>query len=282
MPAKFIGTVGDSGLMNNVSTHEMKHLRSSIEDLRRLFEHGITVRDIAEPLASFDDGKSAMEVRNFLESKDYDVVGVRRKGMIEGYALRSELAEGKLGDSAKSVEPEMQLSDSASLLSGVELLRYRTWFFVTILARVWGIVTLADLHKAPVRMWIYCLVSLAEMHTLRIVRDRYPGEEWIGLKCVSGDRLEKARELFKKRKERNEEVDLADCLQLCDKAGILCKTRSLLGDLGFESKNKAQSFFGKVERLRNPLAHAQDIITNRWPELAGLAIQLENFLKACE
>jgi hypothetical protein len=37
-----------------------------------------------------------------------------------------------------------------------------------------------------------------------------------------------------------------------------------------------------VEKLRNPLAHAQDIITNRWPKLADLAIELENFLKACE
>jgi hypothetical protein len=71
----------------------MKHLRSSIEDMRRLFERGITVRDIAEPLVSFDDGQSALEVRNFLESKDYDVVGVRRKGMIEAYAIRSELGE---------------------------------------------------------------------------------------------------------------------------------------------------------------------------------------------
>ena len=61
----------------------MKHLRSSIEDMRRLFERGITVRDIAEPFVSFDDGQSALEVRSFLESKDYDVVGVRRKGMIE-------------------------------------------------------------------------------------------------------------------------------------------------------------------------------------------------------
>jgi hypothetical protein len=77
-------------------------------------------------------------------------------------------------------------------------------------------------------MWIFCLISLAEMHTLRIVRNRYPNEEWIVLKA------------------------------------------------------KANSFFGEVERLRNPLALAQDITTNRWPKLADLAIELENFLKACE
>jgi hypothetical protein len=101
---------------------EMKHFRSSIEDLRRLFERSITVKDIAEPFESFDDGHSALQVRSFLESNDYDVVGVRRKGMIEGSAFRSELEEGKLGDFARTFEPETQLSDSAALLSVFELL----------------------------------------------------------------------------------------------------------------------------------------------------------------
>jgi hypothetical protein len=270
------------GLLNNDCTNKVKQLRSSIEDLRWLFDRGITLRDIAEPLASFDDGQSALEVRGFLDSKEYDVVGVRRKGMIEGYALRSELREGTLGEFAQEVEPGAQLSDSTALLSVFELLRDRSWVFVTILDQVWGIVTRGDLHKAPVRMWVFCLISLAEMHTLRLVRNRYPREEWIGLKYVSDGRLEEARKLFNKRKAKNEEADLTDCLQLCDEATILVKTGDVLRELGFESKAKAKAFFSEVESLRNPLAHAQDIITNRWPELADIAFKLENFLKACE
>jgi hypothetical protein len=259
---------------------EMKHLRSSIEDLRRLFERSITVRDIAEPFASFDDGHSALEVRSFLESNVYDVVGVRRKGMIKAYAVRSELKEGKLGDFAKAFEPGTQLSDSAPLLSVFELLRTREFIFVTILDGIGGIVTRGDLHKAPVRMWIFCLISLAEMHTLRIVRILYPGEEW--KKFVVDARLKKAELLFKERTKLNEETDITDYLQLCDKADILRHARDELVHLGFKSKNEAKSFFSQVEKLRNSLAHAQDIILDRWPELADLAISLENFLRACE
>jgi hypothetical protein len=259
---------------------EIKHLRSSIEDLRRLFERSITVRDIAEPFASFDDDHSALEVRRFLESNLYDVVGVRRKGMIEGYALRSELEEGKLGDFAKTFEPGTKLSDSAPLLSVFELLRNRGCIFVTILDRVGGIVTRGDLHKAPVRMWIFCLISLAEMHTLRIVRTLYPGEEW--KKYVSDSRLKKAESLFNERKKLDEETALTDYLQLCDKTDILRKGGDVLVHLGFKSKAKAESYFDEVEKLRNSLAHAQDIITNGWPKLADLAIDLENFLRACE
>jgi hypothetical protein len=101
----------------------MQHIRSSIEDLRRIFERSITIRDLAEPFVSFDDGKSARDVRRFLEWKDFDVVGVRRSGIVEGYAIRSEQGEGELGDFAKTAAPEMQLPDSAALLSVFEMLR---------------------------------------------------------------------------------------------------------------------------------------------------------------
>jgi hypothetical protein len=148
------------------------------------------------------------------------VVGVRRKGMIKGYALRSELGEGKLGEFAKTFEPEALLSDATALLSAFELLRNRGWVFVTISDQVWGIATRGDLHKIPVRMWIFCLISLAEMHTLRIVRNLYPRQEWIGLKYLNDTRLDKARELFNTRRAINEEIDLTDCLELCDETTI--------------------------------------------------------------
>ena len=43
----------------------MKQLKSSVSDLRRMFARTITLRDIAEPLASFDHTQPAAEVRAF-------------------------------------------------------------------------------------------------------------------------------------------------------------------------------------------------------------------------
>lgn len=114
------------------------------------------------------------------------------------------------------------------------------------------------------RMWIYCLISLTEMHALRIIRKLHPQQEWIDVKYLPESRLEGARQLFAIRKAINEEVDLTDCLELCDKTTILRRSGTVLLDLGFTSNKKAKSFFVKVEKLRNPLAHAQDIVTNRW------------------
>lgn len=69
----------------------MKHLKSSLEDLRELFEHSITFRHISEPLVSFDSNHLAAQVRRFMEEKDYDVVGVREDGLVSGYAKRDDL-----------------------------------------------------------------------------------------------------------------------------------------------------------------------------------------------
>jgi len=59
----------------------VKHIRSSLGDLRTLFVRTITVRDIAEPLVSFDSDHDAPSVRAFMEQRDFDVVGVRDCGI---------------------------------------------------------------------------------------------------------------------------------------------------------------------------------------------------------
>lgn len=124
------------------------------------------------------------------------------------------------------------------------------------------------------------LISLAEMHTLRIVRTLYLVKNARSMFPIVGSK--KAESLFNERKKLDEETALTDYLQLCDKTDILRKGGDVLVHLGFKSKAKAESYFDEVEQLRNSLAHAQDIITNGWPKLADLAIDLENFLRACE
>lgn len=56
----------------------MKHLKTSAQELRELFDNVITVRTIAEYLTSFDEKAEASEIREFMEKKDYDVVGVKK------------------------------------------------------------------------------------------------------------------------------------------------------------------------------------------------------------
>ncbi len=258
----------------------MKHLKSSLGDLQRLFARTITLRDIAEPLNSFDAAQPAEVVREFLEHRGYDVVGIREHGVVTGFASVTSLNSGTLGEHREAFGSDAVLPDSEPLLAAFAALRDRRHVFINVLGHVGGIVTRGDLQKAPVRMWLFGLVSLLEMQMLRLVRERYPGDSWT---ChLSSERVQGAQRLFAERRRRHEENDLSDCLQLGDKATILMKDPDLFALSGFTSRNSLEHFFREVGQLRNALAHANDILAGRWPGLANLVNTLEGFLERLE
>jgi len=260
----------------------MKHLKTSSRDLRELFDKSIPVKCIAEPLASFDEELSSSSIRAFMDKQDYDVVGVRRNGMVYAYAKRTELASGTLQDHTISFDPTSVVSEDSPLLNVFKALRHSPQVFVLILGHIAGIVTRGDLQKAPVRMWLFGVISLVEMQFLRIIREMYPNDSWREKNLVSDNRLAQAQAILEDRKSRNEAMDLADCLQLGDKRKIVLKTGDIYKKLGFDSKKSADRVLQDLEDLRDNLAHAQDIVTGQWPHIADLAAHAESTLKQCE
>ncbi len=259
----------------------MKHLKSSLSDLRHFFDHVITVREIAEPLISFDAGQDAPAVRHLLEKRGFDVAGVREEGAIVGFVASAELGEGMLHNWLRRFGPHDSVPDAEPFITVFKRLRERNVVFVTVLGRVGGIVTHGDLQKAPVRMWLFALISLLEMQLLRVIRQRFPGDSWHPM-LRKPERLAAARRIFEDRRKRNQETDLSDCLQLCDKREILVRDAELLASSGLGSKRAADRFLHQIEDLRNDLAHAQDIIGGRWPGLVDLVMEVENSLQCME
>lgn len=117
------------------------------------------------------------------------------------------------------------------------------------------------------------------MQMLRIIRDRYPENSWENK--ISSPRREKVEKLFEERKKKNEEIDRADCLQFCDKRDIISETEDLLKKLQYDKKEFCK-LLEEVEKIRNNLAHAQDIITADWPNIIDISTAAEEFLKTCE
>lgn len=258
----------------------MKHLKSSLHNLRQVFDRGVSIRYIAEPFASFDALRNATDVRAFMEAKDFDVVGVRQEGTVVGYVDRADLQEGTLEQHMKQFNKRDLLDDRSPMLKALDLLSSSPQVFVVVMGEVWGIITKGDLQKAPVRMWLFGMLSLLEMQFLRLIRAVYPEDEWKGL--ISEDRLTKAKALLQERQQRNEAIDLADCLQFADKRTIMLKNDSLRHALGFSSKREGKRVLKDLEHLRDELAHAQDFISGRWPELVDLAQEAEQRLENCE
>ena len=251
---------------------------SSLASLRSLFQREVCIKHIAEPLASFDASRPAAEVRTLMESKYFDVIGVRQEGSITGYAQLGELDSGALGDHLLLLDERLQVDDTASILDAFKGLEVSQQIFVRTFGKVSGIVTKGDLRKAPIRIWIFGLISLVEMHMLRLVREQFP--DWEGL--LSPHRISKAQEVLDERKSRNEQIDVADCLQFADKRDILLKNNEVLSRLGFASKASARKVLENLEELRDEVAHSQDIITSFWPGLVSLCESGEAFIRNAE
>jgi hypothetical protein len=74
-------------------------------------------------------------------------------------------------------------------------------------------------------------------------------------------------------------VDLADCLRFGDKARVLLSDEEQRLAFGLPTKGAAKRVMSDLESLRNNLAHAQDIVTYDWPQIARLARNIEERLR---
>jgi hypothetical protein len=256
----------------------MSEQTPSAQRLRRLFLQGFSVMDIAEPLCSFDAETSAAFVRDFLETKGFDLVGIRKHGLVAGYGVREELFEGELGAHLHSFEPDDLVADEASLAETIQSLHANGRCFVSSLGHVGFIVTFDDLEKPPVRMWLFGMVTILEMAMSARLRKEHPDDSWV--KLLSPERCSRANELWNERLRRGRICELSDCLQFADKATILLKTPGRPAQLGFASKRKADDAFAEFQSLRNSLAHTQEIISSDWQAVVRLAGSLGQLLRA--
>jgi len=257
----------------------VKQLKSSLKDLREIFERSITVREIAEPLASFDVSSSIDVVKKFMDDKDFDVTGVRQDGIIAGYANIADLLGEKLNKYSNFKEDET-FPETTSLIKVLEAFQKLERIFVISLGQVGGIVTRGDFQKIPVRMWLFGLISLIEMQMLRIIRHCHPDDGWIN-NISDGKKKKSIENKFIQYKKANAAIDRAECLNLLEKWTIIDSDVDILNKLDIK-KGQCDHFFEKLKNLRNILAHQGNIITKDWPVILDLAKHAEDFLRKCE
>jgi len=211
-----------------------------------------------------------------MSDRDYDVVGVRRDGLVVGYVKRMDLSDGTLANHLVKFSSDNIIDESTQLIDILKQMRKTTRLFVLIFGQIGGIVTRGDIQKTPLRMWLFGLISMIEMQLLRIIREHCPNDTWKTF--LAPARLKKAQELLSDRRKRNEAIDLADCLQFCDKREVILKCDKLKIAEGFD----LHSTLKEIEQLRDNLAHAQDIIPGNWPKIVDIAEDSERLLRTLE
>jgi hypothetical protein len=236
--------------------------------LLRLFAEAFTAQDIAEPLASFDRARKAPEVGQIMADRGLAVAGVRFRGELVGYTLRTDLVPDAQHLTVRPFRVDQVLDARAPLSDVAQALIRHDHCFVRAFGQIAGLIARDDMQKPVVRMWLFGIVTIVEMALTEEVRRQHADGGWRAL--LSDSRLRKAEALQQERQRREQPSDLLDCLQLGDKAEIAFRDPEVMDLFALDSRQAAKRFVGDLESLRNNLAHGQDIVTYDWPQIARM------------
>jgi hypothetical protein len=249
-------------------------MQSTHHNLRRVFLQGFIVQDVARPLVSFDDFAPAGKVREILDATGHDLGGVRSHGLVRSFIHRNDLGNGSCGENARQIEECWCVPDILPLSELVLRLKDNQRLFVIALGQVSGVVSRTDLQQPPSRMWLFGMITLLEMRFSRLIELHCPADSWKA--SVSEGRIQKAMALQEERKRQKQEVSLFDCLQFADKAQIVARSEQLRRFTRFDSRRQIEEAGKRLEKLRNDLAHSQDIVANDWDTIVELVEDLES------
>jgi hypothetical protein len=238
-----------------------------------LFARAFSARDIAEPLRSFDAERPVAEVTVRMRELGLDVAGVRTDGEVTGYLRVDQDAGAYCAEVERPFARDQKLDADASLTEVVRALTRYEHAFVTVLGGVSGQLSRRDMQKPLARMWLFGMITLIELTLVERIRARWPDDAWTAHLSVA--RLEKARQLLDERRRRGQGGELLDCLQLGEKASLLLSDPDELAFFGFESRKSAKRVIKELGSLRNNLAHAQDIVTHDWAQIARMTARIE-------
>jgi hypothetical protein len=235
------------------------------------FAHGFRAGDVAEPLPAFE---AESPVALALDIHDCPVFGVRERGRIAAYALRGELGNGCFADAMRPMQASQVLDHGSGLADLVMTLTRHDYCFVRLGSEVGAYAGRDEIQSPVARMWLFGMITTAELAITQQIRSAGAEPGWLAL--LTPARLEKARELQQTRAKLGRPVPLLDCLQLSDKIRVLLALDDGLAPLlRGQSKAESQRLARDLEDLRNSLAHAQDIVSHDWTQIARLARRLE-------
>jgi len=230
-----------------------------------VFFKTFVAKDIAQFLPSID--APTPQVVSLMDEYNISAIGIRREGLVAGFVTREEPLR------VHDFRGDQLVDENAGFAAVILALTRHNMCFVKILGQVTGIIARDDIQHTFVRMWLFGIITMLEMQSTPLIEQLWPDGDWV--KLVPEKRLAKANDLLIERQRRNQHPTLLDCLQFSDKMQILIENQEILDDLGFLSKRVAKKVCKDLESLRNNLAHAQDIVTHDFTQIARMAQRIE-------
>ena len=262
-------------LQNDTSNIELGHADDLAFEshLKRQYNDIFTAKDLAEPLLSFDAETSMARVQKLHGEHRHPVATIRVDGEVNGYFTLNNLSGKRTcGSVSRPFSPDQVLSGDAGFAEVVHVLTRHDYCFVSLLGQIQGVIGREDTNKPYMRMWLFGIITLTEMRITDLIKKHFGLNDWQNL--IPTARLEAAKTMQLEKARINQQSELIDCLQLADKGLLLINDVELLSRLGFNSKNAAKKVVKQFQSLRNNLAHAQDISTYDWAQIARISMRM--------
>lgn len=215
----------------------------------RGLEAGFQVRHIASfDLAWCDVDDDLDSVVGNPRFEGFDHIPVRR-----GFEIVGVIEPSRTGDAGR-IEDAMQPIVDSMLVSGDEPLAWLVrritdvpYRLVVTGSTINGIVTRSDVHKLPVRLLTFAMVTHLEMTMATMIRQRCPTDpEWFGL--LKDGRQAKVKEKYERQRADRIDPSLLELTDFCDKRRIVKMLYGL--------SREFESHLIQIEKLRNSVAHA--------------------------
>lgn len=263
-------------------TSKISRKGTTFGELQNIFIDNITTKFIYEPLACCKIFDNLIEVKQILDDRDFDTLGVVDENENKiGYIIHHDLKDGEISNYLRSFEPSLLISDSTPISDLLDILSEKEYVYVLDKNSIEGIVTRADINKPIVRIYLFGIISLFELHLNYWIKKNHEEREW--LEILPENRKMAAQAIYEQRKGKNSQLTLLECIQFCDKKTILTKTNLFLETFQY-TKNKFKDILENSEKIRNELAHSQNsIIANLdWKDFVMTISSLKEFLDKSE
>jgi hypothetical protein len=239
-------------------------MNTEIKTLKEVFENTISVSIIAEEIISLDYKTNKTDILREINEKGFDCMPLNQEGIIKFKAIKKE---GSIIIS--EISTDELISSSTSILESFRLLLVKKQLFLLEGNIINKIITISDLDKSPLRLWVYGLITILEMSLKEMIECQYTNDKW--RMYLTKGRLSKADNLYSERKRRNIEISLISCLQITDLFSIISKSDDLNKMKIGTGNNEFKKLSKRITKLRDNISHANKLNENQsWDEILEL------------
>ncbi|ERJ05697.1 CBS domain containing protein [Halorhabdus tiamatea SARL4B] len=190
------------------------------------------------------------DVLTWLHEQDYDSTPIYENGQPVGYVTPEMLSETEtesLGDALSRIHLDIVIANDASLMTVLEALTERPFYYLADRNQVTGVLTRADLNTDPVYRQLYTDLS----HLERKFRDHILtyAPDWRDLPEVS-PALDDIKDRHSNAKAAGVALDPIHYAQFSTLVTVISSVEDCWNSLGFDADHQASSRLDDIVELR--------------------------------